>query len=176
MSKSSQDNSVPQNATAQQEISSSQDAPLKSRESLFQAIKFTILSLSAGGIEALSFLGLDKLTALSYDAKHVISIVLSVLWNFTLNRRYTFKSANNVPIAMLKVGIFYAIFIPVTAWLGQLAAGAGIHEYIVKAATMILNFVGEFLWWKLIVFRGSENTNKLARAKQKTIAGDRADK
>lgn len=165
-----QDNLVPQDAFTPQ------DAPLKSRESLFQAIKFTILSLSAGGIEALSFLGLDKLTAWSYDVKHVISIVLSVLWNFTLNRRYTFKSANNVPVAMLKVGIFYAIFIPVTAWLGQLAAGSGIHEYIIKAATMILNFVGEFLWWKLIVFRGSENTNKLARAKQAARAGDETDK
>lgn len=163
MTNSPQENPVPQ------------DAPLKSRESLFQAIKFTILSLSAGGIEALSFLGLDKLTALSYDVKHVISIALSVLWNFTLNRRYTFKSANNVPIAMLKVGIFYAIFIPVTAWLGQVAAGAGIHEYIVKAATMILNFVGEFLWWKLVVFRGSENTNKLARAKKQAEAEDPVD-
>jgi len=159
MSKSLQNNSLQNNAAPK-------DAPLKSRESLFQVIKFTILSLSAAGIEALSFLGLDTLTGLSYEAKHVISVVLSVLWNFTLNRRYTFKSANNVPVAMLKVGLFYAIFIPVTAWLGQLATGAGIHEYIVKATTMILNFVGEFLWWKLVVFRGSENTNKLARAQQ----------
>lgn len=159
MSKSLQNNSLQNNAAPK-------DAPLKSRESLFQVIKFTILSLSAAGIEALSFLGLDTLTGLSYEAKHVISVVLSVLWNFTLNRRYTFKSANNVPVAMLKVGLFYAIFIPVTAWIGQLATGAGIHEYIVKATTMILNFVGEFLWWKLVVFRGSENTNKLARAQQ----------
>lgn len=144
----------------------SQNAPLKSRESLFQAVKFTLLSLSAAAIEALSFLALDGLTNLPYDVKHIISIVLSVLWNFTLNRRYTFKSANNVPVAMLKVALFYVIFIPVTAWLGQLVTEAGTHEYIVKIGTMLLNFVGEFLWWKLVVFRGSENTNKLAHAQQ----------
>ncbi|NMA93734.1 MAG: GtrA family protein [Clostridiales bacterium] len=136
-----------------------------SREALKQAVKFTLLSVSAAGIEALSFVALNSLTALPYDVKHVISVVLSVLWNFTLNRRYTFKSANNVPIAMLKVGLFYAAFIPLTAWLGQLAAGAGINEYIIKIVTMLLNFVGEFLWWKFVVFRGSENTNELAKKK-----------
>ncbi len=108
---------------ANQETSGSQDAPLKSRESLIQAIKFTLLSISAAGIEAVSFIILERLTTLPYDIKHVISVVLSVLWNFTLNRRYTFKSANNVPIAMLKVGLFYAFFIPLTAWLGKLADG-----------------------------------------------------
>ena len=92
--------------------------PLKSKESLIQAVKFTLLSLSAGLIEAGSFVVLERLTSLSYDLKHVISIILSVLWNFTLNRRYTFKSANNVPVAMIKVALFYVVFIPVTAWLG----------------------------------------------------------
>ncbi len=66
---------------------------------------------------------------------------------------------------MLKVGLFYAAFIPLTAWLGQLAAGAGINEYIIKIVTMLLNFVGEFLWWKFVVFRGSENANELAKKK-----------
>lgn len=147
----------------------SKDAPLNSRQALIQAIKFTLLSLSAAGIEIISFTLLDKLTPLPYEVKHVISIVLSVLWNFTLNRRYTFKSANNVPLAMLKVGLFYAFFIPLTAWLGKLADGAGVHEYIIKGSTMVLNFVGEFLWWKFIVFRGSENTNKLAKSEAEKI-------
>ncbi len=149
------------------ETSGSQAAPIKSREALKQALKFTLLSISAAGIEALSFIALDSLSRLPYDVKHVISIVLSVVWNFTLNRRYTFKSANNVPLAMMKVALFYLLFIPLTAWLGQWAAGAGIHEYLIKACTMILNFVGEFLWWKFIVFRGSENTNALAKNKAK---------
>ena len=139
--------------------------PLKSKESLVQAIKFTLLSLSAGLIEAGSFVLLERLTALSYDFKHVISIVLSVLWNFTLNRRYTFKSANNVPIAMIKVALFYVVFIPLTAWLGQMASNNNVNDYLIKIPTMFLNFVGEFLWWKFVVFRGTENTNKLAQEK-----------
>ena len=133
--------------------------PLKSKESLIQAVKFTLLSLSAGLIEAGSFVVLERLTSLSYDLKHVISIILSVLWNFTLNRRYTFKSANNVPVAMIKVALFYVVFIPVTA------SNNNINDYLIKIPTMLLNFVGEFLWWKLVVFRGSENTNKLADKK-----------
>lgn len=168
MSTENQNISEMQATKANQETPSSQDAPLKSRESLIQAIKFTLLSISAAGIEAVSFIILERLTTLPYDIKHVISVVLSVLWNFTLNRRYTFKSANNVPIAMLKVGLFYAFFIPLTAWLGKLADGAGVNEYIIKGSTMVLNFVGEFLWWKFIVFRGSENTNALAKKKQET--------
>jgi len=139
--------------------------PLKSKESLIQAVKFTLLSLSAGLIEASSFILLERLTSLPYDFKHIISIILSVLWNFTLNRRYTFKSANNVPIAMIKVALFYVVFIPVTAWLGQLASNNNINDYLIKIPTMLLNFVGEFLWWKFVVFRGTENTNKLAQEK-----------
>ncbi|MGI6617422.1 MAG: GtrA family protein [Saccharofermentanales bacterium] len=139
----------------------------KTRESWVQVLKFTLLSLSAAGIEAGSFFLLSLIVpSWTYAVRHVISVTLSVLWNFTLNRRYTFKSANNVPIAMLKVALFYVIFIPVTAWLGDMAARAGVLEVIVKIATMLLNFVGEFLWWKLVVFRGSENTNKLAKAQQ----------
>ncbi|MDU7516610.1 MAG: sodium:solute symporter, partial [Varibaculum cambriense] len=98
-----------------------------------------------------------------YAWTHFISITLSVIYNFTLNRRYTFKSANNVPIAMVKVAVFYAFFIPITMWLGALAASAGVNDFIIKGVTMILNFIGEFAWWKWVVFRGTENTNDLAR-------------
>lgn len=135
------------------------------KETLKQSLKFTLLSLSAGGIEALSFTLLNLLK-LPFSTAHVLSIVLSVLWNFTLNRRYTFKSAGNVPVAMIKVSIFYLFFIPITAYLGQLASNQGINDFIIKLVTMILNFVGEFLWWKFVVFRGTENTNHLANNKR----------
>lgn len=133
-------------------------------DTLRQSVMFTLLSLSAGLVEAGSFVVLD-LTSLPYGWAHGISVALSVLWNFTLNRRYTFKSANNVPIAMLKVALFYAFFIPITAYLGQMASSAGINDFVIKAVTMLLNFVGEFLWWKFVVFYGSENTNSLAKKK-----------
>ena len=135
----------------------------KKKDTLIQALKFTLLSISAGGVEFLSFLCLEAWSGLPYSWIHVISVVLSVLWNFTLNRRFTFKSTNNIPIAMLKVAAFYLAFIPITAWGGQLAANQGISEVLVKICTMLLNFVGEFLWWKFVVFRGSENTNDLAK-------------
>lgn len=137
---------------------------MASKETGVQAIKFTLLSLSAGIVEAGSFALLQWLTPLSYEWSHIISVTLSVIYNFTLNRRYTFRSANNVPIAMVKVALFYAVFIPVTAWGGQILSDQGINDGIIKAGTMVLNFIGEFLWWKLVVFRGSENTNDLAQA------------
>lgn len=130
-----------------------------------QVVLFVLLSLSAGAVEAASFLLIDGFTDLPYEWAHVISLVLSVIYNFTLNRRYTFKSANNVPVAMVKVAIFYVFFIPITAWLGQVASDSGINDLIIKAVTMVLNLLGEFLWWKFIVFRGSENTNDLAQKK-----------
>lgn len=136
------------------------------KETLRQSVMFTLLSLSAGLVEAGSFVVLD-LAHIPYFWAHLISVTLSVLWNFTLNRRYTFKSANNVPIAMLKVGLFYLFFIPITAYFGQMASSAGINDFIIKAVTMLLNFVGEFLWWKFVVFYGSENTNSLAKKKSK---------
>lgn len=144
-------------------MSSVQTEPSQARQTGVQALKFTLLSLSAGIVELVVFVLLERFSSLSYDWMHVISITLSVIYNFTLNRRYTFRSANNVPIAMLKVALFYAIFIPVTAWLGQLAADAGVQDYLIKAVTMVLNFVLEFLWWKFVVFRGSENTNAIAK-------------
>lgn len=135
----------------------------KGKDAAIQALKFTLLSISAGVVEAASFSLLEWLTPLPYIWTHCFSITLSVIYNFTLNRRYTFKSANNVPIAMLKVAVFYAFFIPITMWLGALAANAGVNDFIIKGVTMILNFIGEFAWWKWVVFRGTENTNDLAR-------------
>ncbi|MCU9968622.1 GtrA family protein [Mobiluncus mulieris] len=137
-----------------------------------QALKFTLLSLSAGLVEAGSFALMELLFPFwPYWAQHGVSLTLSVIWNFTLNRRYTFKSAGNIPRAMLLVAAFYAVFIPATMWGGELAArgfvvaglGKGGADAIVKIATMLLNFVLEFVWWKFVVFRGTENTNDLAR-------------
>ena len=90
-----------------------------------------------------------------------------MLWNFTLNRKFTFRSANNVPVAMLKVAAYYAVFTPLSTWLGSyLADTLGWNEYLVTAINMILNFVTEFLYDTYVVFRGTIDTNDLAK-KQK---------
>ena len=130
------------------------------RESLFQVIKFTLFSASAGIIQTLVFTLLNELAKMQYWPAYLISLVLSVLWNFTLNRKYTFKSAANIPIAMAKTFGFYLVFTPLSTWLGHLADQAGINEYIIFAVTLLTNFVTEFLFTKFVVYRGQENTAK----------------
>jgi len=129
------------------------------RKSLVQALKFTLFSASAGLIQIGSF-ALMEIFIRDYWIPYLISLVLSVLWNFTLNRRYTFKSAANVPVAMAKVFGFYLVFTPLSTWLGDLAEGAGVPDFLILAVTMIANFVLEFLFCKFLVYRGTEDTLK----------------
>ena len=134
---------------------------------IWRAVKFALFSVSAGVIEIVSFALLNELTNWSYWPCYLIALILSVLWNFTLNRKFTFRSANNVPVAMLKVAAYYAVFTPLSTWLGSyLADTLGWNEYLVTAINMILNFVTEFLYDTYVVFRGTIDTNDLAK-KQK---------
>ena len=127
------------------------------KKPLWQAVKFTLFSISAGIIQIGSF-ALIELFIKDYWIPYLISLVLSILWNFTLNRRYTFKSAANVPAAMAKVFGFYLVFTPLSTWLGHLAETAGVNDYIILAVTMISNFLLEFLFCKLVVYRNKEDT------------------
>ena len=124
---------------------------------MWQAIKFTLFSVSAGAIQIGSFAILELFIE-GYWIPYLTSLLLSILWNFTLNRRYTFKSAANVPVAMAKVLGFYAVFTPLSTWLGDMAARAGAYDFLVLGVTMLANFVLEFLFCKLVVYRGQENT------------------
>jgi len=131
----------------------------------WRVVKFTLFSISAGAIQIGSFTLLNELVNWSYWPSYLISLLLSIIWNFTFNRKFTFKSSNNVPVAMLKVLIFYAIFTPVTTVLGNyLVETVGWNEYLVTALNMILNFVTEFLYQRFFVFGKSidsaENTEK----------------
>ena len=122
---------------------------MQKKESLLQAVKFTLFSVSAGIVQVLSFTLLNEVLTMRYWPAYLISLLLSILWNFTLNRRYTFRSAANVPVAMAKVLGFYAVFTPLSTWLGDVADRASVNEYLILAATMISNFVLEFLFFKL---------------------------
>lgn len=128
------------------------------KSNLLQALKFTLFSISAGVIQVVSFTLINELLHWPYWPAYLISLALSILWNFTLNRRFTFQSAANVPIAMAKVFGFYLVFTPLSTYLGALAEGSGVNEYIVLATTMIANFITEFLFCKFIVYRNQENT------------------
>ncbi len=125
-----------------------------------QAVKFALFSASAGIIEVAAFTLLNEVAKLPYWPAYLIALVLSVLWNFTFNRRFTFKSAANIPIAMAKVAGFYLVFTPLSTWLGNMAESKGINEYIVLAVTMLANFVLEYLFCKFVVYRGQENTRE----------------
>lgn len=124
-------------------------------------IKFVFFSISAGVIELGSFTLLNEFTHFSYWPCYLIALVLSVLWNFTLNRKFTFKSANNIPIAMAKVAAFYCVFTPVTTILGNyLAETLMWNEYLVTLINMALNLTTEYLYDRFFVFKGSIDTNK----------------
>ena len=116
-------------------------------------VKFTLFSISAGLVEIASFTLFNEVMRLPYWLGYLLALVLSVLWNFTLNRRYTFKSAANLPVAMLKVAAFYAVFTPLSTALEHwYTAGLGWNEYLATGANMLLNFVTEFLYQRFFVF------------------------
>ena len=134
------------------------------KKELIRSLKFLLFSISAGAIQILSFTLLNELLHLPYWVSYLIALVLSVIWNFTLNRRFTFRSANNVPVAMLKVTAYYAVFTPLSTLLEKyLTETVGWNEYLVTLINMVLNFVTEYLFDTFVVFRGSIDTNDLAQ-------------
>lgn len=128
------------------------------KKSLWQAVKFTLFSISAGVIQIGVFTLLNETLDIPYWPAYLPSLILSIVWNFTFNRRFTFKSAANIPVAMAKVFIFYIIFTPLSTWLGDVSDRAGVNEYIILAVTMISNFILEFLFCKFVVYRNQEDT------------------
>ena len=139
------------------------------KKQALQALKFTLFSISAGIIQIGSF-ALLEIFIKTYWIAYLVSLVLSILWNFTLNRRYTFKSAANVPIAMAKIFGFYLVFTPLSTWLGDLAERSGGKDFVILIVTMLANFVLEFLFSKFFVYRGKEDTldKKASRTEPET--------
>ena len=130
----------------------------KDYKEVLRAVKFLFISISAGIVQVLSFTLLNEILNLEYWYAYLPSLLLSIIWNFTINRKYTFKSANNVKIAMLLVLAFYVVFTPVSTILGNLAETNGVNEYIVLGLTMLSNFVLEFLYNRYVVYRNSCDT------------------
>ena len=86
-----------------------------------------------------------------------------MLWNFTFNRRYTFRSDANLPRSMALVALFYLVFTPASAWWGTALQHAGWNAYLIEGMNMLINFVTEFLYQKFVVYRGQIDTNDLAK-------------
>ena len=135
-----------------------------------RVIKFTLFSLSVGLIEMGAFALFNEVFRWPYWVSYMTALVLSVLWNFTLNRKFTFKSAANVPVAMLKVALFYAVFTPLSSWLEHVyTMRFGWNEYVATGANMLLNFVTEFLYQRFFVFGKSVDTNVKAERQAEQI-------
>lgn len=132
---------------------------LTPKQTAVQVVKFVFFSAGAGIIQFVTFTLLNEFLKLEYMFCYLTALVLSVLYNFTFNRKFTFKSAANIPIAMLKVALFYCVFTPLSTWWGTALTDAGVQEYLVLAGTMIINLVSEYLYCRFVVYRKSMNTN-----------------
>ena len=130
------------------------------KSEMWRFLKFLFFSCTAGGIQIGAFTLLNEVAHLSYWPSYLIALVLSIVYNFTVNRKFTFKSANNIPIAILLILAYYAVFTPAsTLWGDALTEQAHWNEYIVLGGTMVINFVTEFLFSRYVVFRKSIDTN-----------------
>jgi putative flippase GtrA len=131
-----------------------------------RVVKYVLFSISAGVIQSLAFTLLHEILGWPYWPCYLSALVLSVLWNFTLNRKFTFQSAANIPRAMLLVLGYYCVFTPLSTLWGTALTNVGWNYYLVLFGTMLINLTTEFLFWRLVVYRNSINTNEHARKKQ----------
>ncbi len=137
-------------------------AKLTKKEETNKIILFVLFSISAGVIQTLLFTLLNELLTWSYWPSYLIALIASVIYNFTINRKFTFKSANNIPLAMLQIALYYVAFTPLSTWWGEALTVAGWNEYIVLFFTMIINLITEYLFSRFVVYRKSINTSKNA--------------
>ena len=144
------------------------------RKEIIRAVKFALVSASAGIVEIVVFTIMNEFTGLRYWPCYLTALIASVIWCFTINRRYTFKSTKNVPRAMAMVFAFYLVFTPATTILGNyLAETLHWNEYLVTGINMALNLSLEYLYDTFIVYRGEMDNNDIAakdRAKEQKKA------
>lgn len=134
----------------------------ETKKEILRTLKFVLFSISAGLIQVVSFTLMEELLHLPHWLSYLVSLILSVVWNFTLNRKFTFCSANNVPVAMALVALFYLVFTPLSTWWTAVLTGPqfGWNEYLVLTVTMIVNFVTEYLYDRFVVFGKSIDSAK----------------
>ena len=126
------------------------------KKEILQSLEFTLFSASAGIVQLASFTLFEEVLKISWWPSYLVSLILSVLWNFTFNRTFTFKSSSNVPLAMLKTFGYYAIFTPLSTILGNyLTITVHLNDYLVTAINMLINLVTEFFYQKYYVFKDS---------------------
>ena len=150
----------------------------RGKHEAWQALKFTLFSASAGIIQIGTYTLMYEILHWAPWLSYLVSLILSVLWNFTFNRKYTFRSDADVKRSMLLVGLFYLVFTPLSTWWTAALTGENpftgaqasseplMNNYVVQIGTMLINFVTEFLYQKFVVYRGTIDTNERARKQQ----------
>jgi len=147
-----------------QEAQAKTPVKLTKKQNIIQGLKFVVFSASAGLIQFASFTLMNETIHWSYWTSYLIALTLSVVYNFTVNRKFTFKSAKNVPLAMTQIFIYYMIFTPLSTWWGEALTQVGWNYYVVLVGTMLINFVTEFSVYRFIVYRNHMFTNKQGQA------------
>ena len=142
------------------------------RQNFLQGLKYLLFSASAGIIQAASFTLLNETIRWDYWPSYLIALTLSVVYNFTVNRKFTFKSAKNVPLAMMQIFVYYLVFTPLSTWWGEALTRAGWNEYIVLFGTMVINLITEFSVYRFIVFRKHMYTNEQGQAELASMQED----
>ena len=137
---------------------------LTKKQNLLQGFKYLLFATSAGIIQAASFTLMNEMIRWDYWPSYLIALTLSVVYNFTVNRKFTFKSAKNVPQAMMQIIAYYIVFTPLSTWWGEALTQAGWNDYIVLFGTMVINMITEFSVYRFIVFRKDMYTNKEGQA------------
>lgn len=140
----------------------------KDRKEFWRAIKFTLISISAGIIQTLAYTLGFELIKLNHWIASAIALVLSVIWNFTINRKYTFKSVNNLKRAMLLVALFYIVFGPIVIYLNYLGEGMA-NGYLLLAGTMIVNLILEYVFMRFVVYKNDCDTLVSNKENEKEI-------
>jgi len=138
---------------------------------ILRAFKYLLIATSAGVIQIASFTLLNEILKMKYWPAYLIALILSVVWNFTINRKYTFRTVANITYAMLEVLGYYLIFTPLSTWWGDALVNVGWNEYLVLALTMVINLVTEYAFYYFVVYK-----NKIDNAINKNIKNENIDK
>lgn len=149
------------------------EVKLTKKQNVTQVIKFALFSVSAGIIQLITFTLLNELAQFPYWPAYLIALVLSVVYNFTVNRKFTFKSAKNVPLAMTQVACFYLVFTPLSTWWGDALTNAGWNEYIVLLGTMAINLTTEYLFCRFVVYKNAMYTSEAGKKEMEAVQNER---
>ena len=136
----------------------------KNTKEVIRALKFALVSASAGIVEAVVFTGMNELGNFPYYVNYLTALIASIIWCYTVNRKYTFKSTKPVKIILLYAAAFYAVFTPATTLLGSWLTGSlGWNEYLATAINMALNLSLEYLYDTFVVYKNEMDNNDVAK-------------